>query len=237
MNQETRNKKNAKYLQNLQKRYGLTKRSEYKNMCNKGISLSEKIKPMLKEFILSKRHGQIISREVYTYKWSREAVETKKDYHNTKNGIPAIPKKPTQQKEEKSKQQKLEERKYSEYHNELIQNLYGSNKAERIAYQQAYKAAHEEKIKTVSKQLQENKMSIKLRNMEQRPYKVVIATKTDSNFHISYSRLPILELVGSMKKLNRKLMKNDNHKSITIIERSTGQKYLFNSETEIKQAA
>lgn len=28
MNQETRNKKNAKYQQNLQKRYGLTKSSE-----------------------------------------------------------------------------------------------------------------------------------------------------------------------------------------------------------------
>jgi len=35
MNQDTRNKKNAKYQQNLQKRYGLTKSSDYKSMCSK----------------------------------------------------------------------------------------------------------------------------------------------------------------------------------------------------------
>ena len=44
MNQETRNKKNAKYQQNLQKRYGLTKSSDYKcvvkgYLCQKILSL------------------------------------------------------------------------------------------------------------------------------------------------------------------------------------------------------
>ena len=70
MNRETRNKKNAKYQQNLQKRYGLTKSSDYKAMCSKGISLSENIKPMTKEFVTTRRHDKIVSREVYTYKWT-----------------------------------------------------------------------------------------------------------------------------------------------------------------------
>ena len=94
MNQDTRNKKNAKYQQNLQKRYGLTKSSDYKAMCSKGISLSENIKPMTKEFVTTRRHDKIVSREVYTYKWTPEATNARKEYHETKEGIAGIPKKP-----------------------------------------------------------------------------------------------------------------------------------------------
>ena len=169
MNQDTRNKKNAKYQQNLQKRYGLTKSSDYKAMCSKGISLSENIKPMTKEFVTTRRHDKIVSREVYTYKWTPEATNARKEYHETKKGIASIPKKPTQVSDKKDKKQLLEERPYSGYHKELVQNLYGSNKAESIAKQQAYKAAHEEKIKKVAKQLEEFKMSKKLQYLEQRP--------------------------------------------------------------------
>lgn len=43
MNQDTRNKKNAKYQQNLQKRYGLTKSSDYKSMCSVKEYLCQKI--------------------------------------------------------------------------------------------------------------------------------------------------------------------------------------------------
>lgn len=157
MNQETRNKKNAKYQQNLQKRYGLTKSSDYKAMCSKGISLSENIKPMTKEFVTTRRHDKIVSREVYTYKWTPEATNARKEYHETKKGIASIPKKPTQVSDKKDKKQLLEERPYSGYHKELVQNLYGSNKAERIAKQQAYKAAHEEKIKKVVNNLQSSR--------------------------------------------------------------------------------
>lgn len=103
MNQETRNKKNAKYQQNLQKRYGLTKSSDYKAMCSKGISLSENIKPMTKEFVTTRRHDKIVSREVYTYKWTPEATNARKEYHETKEGIASIPKKPTQVSDKKDK--------------------------------------------------------------------------------------------------------------------------------------
>ena len=120
MNQETRNKKNAKYQQNLQKRYGLTKSSDYKAMCSKGISLSENIKPMTKEFVTTRRHDKIVSREVYTYKWTPEATNARKEYHETKEGIASIPKKPTQVSDKKDKKQLLEERPYSGY----IKNWY-----------------------------------------------------------------------------------------------------------------
>lgn len=103
MNQETRNKKNAKYQQNLQKRYGLTKSSDYKTMCSKGISLSENIKPMTKEFVTTRRHDKIVSREIYTYKWTPEATNARKEYHEAKKGIASIPKKPIQVSDKKDK--------------------------------------------------------------------------------------------------------------------------------------
>lgn len=238
MNQETRNKKNAKYQQNLQKRHGLTKSSDYKAICSKGIFLSENIKPMTKEFVTTRRHGKIVSKEVYTYKWTPEATNARKEYHKTKNGIISIPKKPTQKPDKKSKLQLLTERLYSVYHNKLVQNLYGSNKAERIAKQQAYIAAHEEKIKKVTKKLQEYKMSRKLHYMEQRPYKIVISTDNDEEFKVSYSNLPIKQLTEIITKLNEQLSKHDNYKCITIIDRITLEKKCFAKHLpEIKQAA
>lgn len=238
MNQDTRNKKNAKYQQNLQKRYGLTKSSDYKSMCSKGISLSENIKPMTKEFVTTRRHDKIVSREVYTYKWTPEATNARKEYHETKKGITSIPKKPTQVSDKKDKKQLLEERPYSGYHKELVQNLYGSNKAERIAKQQAYKAAHEEKIKKVAKQLQEHKMSKTLHYVKQRPYKVVISTYDNEEFKVSYTNLPVKQLTEVVTKINEKLSKHDNYKCITIIDRVTLEKKCFAKHLpEIKQAA
>lgn len=238
MNQETRNKKNAKYQQNLQKRYGLTKSSDYKAMCSKGISLSEKIKPMTKEYTTTRRHDKIVSREIYTYKWTPEATNARKEYHETKKGIASIPKKPTQVSNKKDKKQLLEERPYSGYHKELVQNLYGSNKAESIAKQQAYKAAHEENIKKIIKQLQEHKMSKTLHYMKQRPYKVVISTYDNEEFKVSYTNLPVKQLTEVVTKINEKLSKHDNYKYITIIDRVTLEKKCFAKHLpEIKQAA
>lgn len=221
MNQKTRNKKNAKYKQNLQKRYGLTKSSDYKAMCDKGISLSEKIKPMKHEFVLTKRHGNIVSREVHTYTWTPTATNARKEYHDTKNGVKSIPKKPAQTAK-KDKKQLLEERSYSDYHNKLIGNLYGSNAGERIAKQQAYEAAHEEKIKKISKQIATHKMSKKLRYMKQKPYKVVIATKDDPKYKTSYSGLSFEQLKDATYKLHLSLKESlVEYKSVSIIHNPT----------------
>lgn len=239
MDQEKRNKRNAQYKQNLQKRYELTKSSDYKTMCSKGIPLSKNIKPLTHEFILTRKHGRIVSREVYKYKWTPEANAIRKEYHATKNGIPNIPTKPIKSTEKKSKEDSLKERSYSDYHNKLIQNLYSSNKAERIANQQAYKAAHETKIKKLIDKLAEYKMSKKLRYMQQRPYKVVISTKDNEEFQVTYSNLSIKQLTDTITKLNQKLSeKYENHKSITIINRLTSEKKCFaRTLPEIKQAA
>ena len=162
MNQDTRNKKNPKYKQNLQKRNGLTKSSDYKAMCSKGISFLENINTMTKEFITTRRHFKLVSNKVYTYNLTPEATNARKEYHETTKGIASIPKKPTQVTDKKDKKQSFEERPYSGYRIESVQNLYGSTRAERIAKQQAYKAAHAEKIKKEENDVEEVKMSTKL---------------------------------------------------------------------------
>ena len=75
--------------------------------------------------------------------------------------------------------------------------------------------------------------------MEQKPYKVVIATTDNEEFKVSYSNLPVKQLTEIVAKLNTKLSeKYSNYKSITIIDRMTLEKKCFaNHLPEIKQAA
>jgi len=81
-------------------------------------------------------------------------------------------------------------------------------------------------------------MSKKLQYLEQRPYKVVIATTDDKEFKTSYSNLPIEQLTEVVTKINEKLSKHDNYKCITIIDRVTLEKKCFAKHLpEIKQAA
>ena len=95
------------------------------------------------------------------------------------------------------------------------------------------------KIQKVAKQLAEFKMSKKLQYLEQRPYKVVIATTNDKEFKTSYSNLPIEQLTEVVTKLNTKLSdKYSNYESITIVDRATLEKKCFAKHLpEIKQAA
>lgn len=247
MNQEIRNKKNAKYQQNLQKRYGITKSSDYKTKCYKGISLSDRIKPMTKEFVTTRRHGIIVSKEVYTYKWTPEAIAVKKeiaktpimkDFITTESVIDK--KRPTIAERQKGREQ----RKQSKNNKENIPFSPERNKffgtPNNYLKKAALKAAHEKKIKELTKQLQERKMSIRLRNYEQRPFKVVISTIFDPEFKVSYSRMKLNDLHNVVTKLHEKLSaKYDTYKSIAIVERATNEKKLLYAKKveEHEQAA
>lgn len=90
MNQETRNKKNQKYQANLERRGGVTKKSDYIKMMSDGIEKSEKRNPMdgKYEFVTTRNSkGNVVSRMKYTYKWTTQAKALQELYHNTKNGI------------------------------------------------------------------------------------------------------------------------------------------------------
>lgn len=247
MNQETRNKKNAKYQQNLQKRYGLTKSSDYKVMSDKGISLSENIKKMTKEFVMTRRHGVMVSKEIQKYQWSPEATAIKKEIAEQRNhliehiktGIPyymfaktlKVPpmvkdKSPItieerQKGREQRKQNKIDAKEKLPLSKER-DKFFGkpSDPLKRAAEE----ATHEAKITKLIQQLKEQKMSKHLRNIAHRPFKVVIATNNDNNFKIKYSNLDAKKLNEIATKLNNKLSSSmKDYKSISIIDRSTGE--------------
>lgn len=97
MNQERRNKRNTQYKINLEKRHGITKKSDWLEKGSDGIEKSEERNPMdgHYEFTLTrKKKGNIGSRETFIYRWTAQAKALQKLYHDTKNGIPEKPKKP-----------------------------------------------------------------------------------------------------------------------------------------------
>lgn len=178
MNQERRNKRNAQYKINLEKRQGITKNSDYIEQMSDGIEKSEKRNPMdgHYEFTLTrKKKGNIGSREKFVYRWTAQAKALQKLYHDTKNGIEAKPNKPIEKffdvehtKEEikeyftkKNAERKVraDNREFSPFHYSLIEGLYVNNKQIQIIKNTEAAAKHEQKIKDLMYKLMIRKMN------------------------------------------------------------------------------
>ena len=176
MNQERRNKRNAQYKINLEKRYGITKKFDYLDQVSDGIEKSEKRNPMYGhyEFTLTrKKKGNIGAREKFVYSWTAQAKALQKLYHDTKKGIKAKPNKPVEKffdvertKEEikeyftkKNAERKVraDNREFSPFHYELIEGLYVNNKQIQIIKNTEAAAKHEQKIKDLMYKLMVNK--------------------------------------------------------------------------------
>ena len=161
-------KKKANYERNLAKRYGWTKKYQYVEVSSDGIEKSEEKDTMngQYEFVLTRnKHGRIVTRLKYTYKWNPLARTLQKEYHKTKNGIEEKIKKPIElfwdkdhtkeeikeyfKKKKEKKQKRLNDLPFSRLHYELVAGLY-PNPTYTILKQEAEKAAHEEKIKQLS---------------------------------------------------------------------------------------
>lgn len=170
MNQERRNKRNAQYKINLEKRYGITKNSDWLEWGSSGIEKSEERNPMdgHYEFTLTRnKKGDVITRNMFKYKWTAQAKAIQKLYHDTKNGIPEKPKKviesffsvPRTKEEIKEhfknlraeKKVKLENREFSAFHHKLIEGLYLNKKEEVILQTAAAQGAHNAKIEAFMK--------------------------------------------------------------------------------------
>ena len=170
MNQERRNKRNAQYKINLEKRYGITKNSDWLEWGSSGIEKSEERNPMdgHYEFTLTRnKKGDVVTRNMFKYKWTAQAKAMQKLYHDTKNGIPEKPKKPLnlffdvpRTKEEikehfknlrTEKKIKLENREFSTFHHKLVEGLYLNKKEEVILQTAAAQGAHNAKIERMMK--------------------------------------------------------------------------------------
>ena len=184
MNQERRNKRNAQYKINLEKRYGITKKFDYLDQGSDGIEKSKTRNPMdgHYEFVTTRnKKGRIVTRNKFIYKWTAQAKAIQKLYHNTKNGIEAKPNKPVEKfwntertKEEikeyftkKNAERKVraDNREFSPFHYSLIEGLYMNNKQIQIIKNVEATAKHEQKIKDLMHKLmirKANKPSFKL---------------------------------------------------------------------------
>ena len=178
MNQERRNKRNAQYKINLEKRYGITKKFDYLDQVSDGIEKSEGLHPMDGQYMFTltrKKKGNIGSREKFVYRWTAQAKALQKLYHDTKNGIEAKPNKPIKKffdvertKEEikeyftkKNAERKVraDNREFSPFHYSLIEGLYVNNKQIQIIKNTEAAAKHEQKIKDLMYKLMIRKMN------------------------------------------------------------------------------
>lgn len=176
MNQETRNKKNKKYQANLERRYGLTKKSDYIKMMSDGIEKSETRNPMdgKYEFVTTRnKAGNVITRNKYTYKWTAQAKVIQKLYHETKNGIESKVTKPKESTPKLPKEVRLANREFSGFHYDLIAGLYMNNKNIQIIKNVEATAKHEQKIKDLIHKLM-------IRKANKPSYKLFKKTKTNN---------------------------------------------------------
>lgn len=176
MNQERRNKRNAQYKINLEKRYGITKKFDYLDQVSDGIEKSEGLHPMDGQYMFEltrKKKGNIGTREKFVYRWTAQAKALQKLYHDTKNGIEAKPSKPIEKffdvertkeeikeyftKKNAERKARADNREFSSFHYKLVEGLYANNKQIQIIKNVEATAKHEQKIKDLMHKLMVNK--------------------------------------------------------------------------------
>lgn len=170
MNQERRNKRNAQYKINLEKRHGITKKSDWLEKGSDGIEKSEERNPMDGQYMFTltrKKKGNIGSREKFVYRWTAQAKALQKLYHDTKNGIKAKPSKPIEKffdvertkeeikeyftKKNAERKSRADNREFSAFHYKLVEGLYLNKKEEVILQTAAAQGAHNAKIEAFMK--------------------------------------------------------------------------------------
>ena len=196
MNQERRNKRNAQYKINLEKRYGITKKSDYLDQVSDGIKKSETRNPMdgHYEFVTTRnKKGDVVSRNKFIYKWTAQAKAMQKLSHETKNGIEAKPSKPIEKffdvehtkkeikeyftKKNTERKVRADNREFSKFHYDLVAGLYVNNKQIQIIKNVEATAKHEQKIKDLMYKLM-------IRKANKPSYKLFKKTKTNNELHV-----------------------------------------------------
>ena len=197
MKPEIRTKKNNNYKKNLDRRFNLTKKWDYLEQISDGIFKPENYKNPMDgkyEFVTTRnKSGNVVTRYMYTYKWTAQAKAVQKLYHDTKNGIEPKEIKPKElffnvdrTKEEikeyfakKMQKRKLLQKivKFSKFHYDLIDNLYMNNKYIQIIKNTEATAQHEQKIKDLMYKLMISKAN-------KPSYKLFKKTKKANNSHL-----------------------------------------------------
>lgn len=224
MNQDKRNKKNAQYQANLQKRSSITKSDVYKNVCNGVFGNKKAYANLVHEFVLTQRHGKTVSKELYKYKWSENAIAAKEEYHSTKNGIPAVVKKPKEVVPELTKEEKLNNREYSDFHKKLIEKAY--SKVNNSLKQAAEKAKHEVNIEKWKEHIKEYKARLYELTKKSKPFRIETYFENEEGNILKQSTYYFSKKYDMLKKialrLHAKLLaKAPNYHHIVIVDNIT----------------
>lgn len=259
MNQEKRIKKNNNYKKNLEKRGGITKKSSSLENYSDGILKSKKCIPQgVYEFVRTKSHGKDVTREKYIYRWNKASTEAKEQCKKdriarlaskgeivTQSKIKPIKDYSTLLEEHRKKvkemkavkQAKLETLVFSNLHNKLISDLFGTEN--KLTKRMIAKDMHEFKLRRISNKLKETKEAIKKRYDESKNFFVKFVYKDDNNKLYTASSFYTNDKLKVIKELayrmNAKLVKDDPHyHHISIIDNHTPLKdvlFIYNSET------
>lgn len=173
------------------------------------------------EFVLTRRHNQIVTRKIFTFKWSVTANNKRKKYHETKNGKTYI-KLPIRSKETIDKETLLASRPFSKYHYDLINSAY--SREDRSLKLAAERAKYEERIKKMSERLNAYKSSLKLRNPKNMLYKIVSYYEDTSHKVriLSEEYVPTIDIDTinkKMKEQNTLLSRYDMYHHISLKDR------------------
>lgn len=258
MNQEKRNKKNNNYKKNLEKRNGVTKGSSSLDSFSDGILKSTTCNPKgMYEFVTTKSHGKVITREKYIYKWSKVANEVKAQCE--KDRIARLSKTETPKskinpiikdystlleehrakvKEEKAaKAIKLESLPFSYLHDKLISKLFGTEN--KMTKRMLEKDMHLFKLRKISKKIKDTQEDIKKRYDETKNFLIKFVYKNDDGELYTASQLYTNDKLKVIKNfvysMNTKLIVDDpNYHHISIIDNHSPNKdvlFIYNSET------
>lgn len=181
MNPGKRNRKNLRYLHNVESRDGATKATLRRETMSDGIIHSEEEDreywlhtPGRWDYVTTRRHGVIVTQYKYTFTWTSYAAGVKAELHKYpyKLNKKEIKKLLESRKihiidDDKAKlnikartiakAERLKALPFSKLHKTLVEGLY-DNKQDRILKQQTEKAAHEQTIKTIMYTLHPVKM-------------------------------------------------------------------------------
>lgn len=170
------------------------------------------------EYKLTKRNGKIVSRKVFTYRWTIEATKKRAKYHETKNGKTYL-RLPIKIADKPSKLERLESRPFSEYHNKLIDSLYSQkSKSMQILRKIAENDKHEIDIENMSYKLKAYKSSLKLRNTKNMLYTVETYYKDNEQQikTLTCNHVSKIPDTNELANLNRELSQYPNYHHLTV---------------------
>jgi len=227
MEQSKRIAKNNRYKTNLAKRSGITLAVHpiidhiSKKICRSHLT---------HEFITTRRHGSIVTKEVYTYKWSKAAlaekdmcIKMKETYTGSKTSVtPTITKENYREFYNKQKAEskvRFESLPYSPLHIKLVEIPLSLEAIK--AKKDKLSKEHNYKINRLLNIIRKKKEALIAKRLKKKPFSIKVICKNENNELYDLQVIPmggklnvITDIASSMNKKLSTSLKNYHHLSV-----------------------